>query len=87
MCALQAALFLLQPDSFSCGNAHPFNRLSSCQVTRCVCPTDFQLFHAVFQFGFSLHILSFHEPDDPLLLPSIEPIQPVSHRSRLPLQT
>jgi hypothetical protein len=27
MCASRAALFSLQRDSFSCRNAHPFNRL------------------------------------------------------------
>jgi hypothetical protein len=33
MCASQAAQFSLQKDSFSCRDAHAFNRYSSSQVT------------------------------------------------------
>ena len=36
MCASQAAPFLWQKDSFSCRDAHAFNRNSSWQVTACV---------------------------------------------------
>lgn len=41
MSALQGALFLLQMDSFSCRNAHAFNRLSSRQVACCEESTGF----------------------------------------------
>ncbi len=60
MCALRAAQFLLQKDSFPARDAHAFNRYSSSQVTLCLAAfTGFSTcFHADFQlrlrFSFSL---------------------------------
>jgi hypothetical protein len=48
MCALRAAQFLLQKDSFSCRDAHAFNRNSSSQVTLCVGSSVFHLFQSDF---------------------------------------
>ena len=53
MCALRAALFLWQRDSFSSRDAHGFNRNSSLQVAACVRLIDFstcfkRIFKAIF---------------------------------------
>ena len=48
MCAWQAAQLSLQMDSFSCGDAHAFNRNSSSQVTAGVHASDFQVFASEF---------------------------------------
>ncbi len=62
MCALRAAQFLLQKDSFSCRDAHAFNRYSSSQVTLCVCCSRFPLVSIGFSLASSLRFPSFHEP-------------------------
>ena len=66
MCALQAAQFLLQKDSFSCRDAHAFNRYSSSQVTLCVCCRRFPLVSIGFSLASSLRFPSFH--DSPVLV-------------------
>ena len=81
MSVSRAALFLLQRDSFSCSNAHSFNRLSSLQVVISVSAIGFSLVSCGFSAQVSLVIPSFHERDVLVILPSIEPIQPASSRS------
>src|SRR5580704_13484078 len=76
MCASQAAPFLLQRDSFSCRNAHAFNRLSSLQVMFCVCCTRFPLVSCEFSRIVSLLFLSSHVHQVLVLLRSIGTIQP-----------
>lgn len=61
MFAWRAALFLWQKDSFSCRDAHAFNRNSSSQVKACVGTSDFPLVTDGFSSGFSLAVPSFHE--------------------------
>jgi hypothetical protein len=67
MCALQAAQFLLQKGSFSCRDAHAFNRYSSSQVTLCVCCRRFPLVSIGFSLASSLRFPSFHESPVPVL--------------------
>jgi hypothetical protein len=62
MCASRAAQFLLQEDSFSCRDAHAFNRNSSSQVTACVGGSPFPLVSIGFSGESSLRFPSFHEP-------------------------
>jgi len=52
MCAWAVALFLQQPDSFSCRDAHAFNRYSHLQVTGSVNASRISLFHGNFQGWF-----------------------------------
>src|SRR5580698_5095828 len=66
MCALRAAQFSLQKDSFSCRDAHAFNRYSSSQVALCLAATSFPLVSLGFSAASSLRFLSFHDP--PLLV-------------------
>jgi len=61
MYAWRAALFLWQKDSFSCRDAHAFNRNSSSQVKACVDASDFSFVTGGFSSGFSLAVPSFHE--------------------------
>ena len=67
MCALQAAQFLLQKGSFSCRDAHAFNRYSSSQVTLCVCCSSFPLVSIGFSLASSLRFPSFHDSPVPVL--------------------
>jgi len=60
MCASQAAPFLWQKDSFSCRDAHAFNRNSSSQVAACVGASGFPLVTRGFSTISSLRLLSFH---------------------------
>ena len=60
MCALRAAQFLLQKGSFSCRDAHAFNRNSSSQVTMCVGCSRFNLVSVGFSAPSSFLIPSFH---------------------------
>jgi hypothetical protein len=62
MCASGAAPFLWQKDSFSCRDAHAFNRNSSSQVTSCVDASRFRLVTGGFSVFSSLKILSFQNP-------------------------
>ena len=61
MFASRAALFLWQKDSFSCRDAHAFNRYSSSQVTACVDASDFPLVSGGFSAASFACFPSFHE--------------------------
>jgi hypothetical protein len=62
MCAWRAAPFLWQKDSFSCRDAHAFNRYSSSQVTASVGSSHFPLVTRGFSVRSSPVFPSFHGP-------------------------
>jgi hypothetical protein len=64
----QAAPFLWQKDSFSCRDAHAFNRNSSAQVAVCVGSNHFPLVSNEFSFTSSPAFPSSHKA--PSLVPS-----------------
>jgi hypothetical protein len=72
MYALPAALFLWQKDSFSCRDAHAFNRFSSLQVPVCVISSGFSFVSYEFSGRVSLHIPSSHSPPTLVRLATIE---------------
>ena len=74
MCAWRAAPFLWQKDSFSCRDAHAFNRNSSSQVALLVCASDFPLVTREFTLNSSPTFPSFHAPPLPVLFDFIEEI-------------
>src|SRR5580658_2244498 len=67
-CAWRAAPFLWQKDSFSCRDAHAFNRNSSSQVAVCVGSNEFTLVSNEFSLISSPAFPSSHER--PRLVPS-----------------
>ena len=66
MYAWQAAPFLWQKDSFSCRDAHAFNRNSSTQVAVCVRSNDFPLVSLKFSLISSPAFPSSHKPPGPV---------------------
>jgi hypothetical protein len=74
MYAWQAAPFLWQKDSFSCRDAHAFNRNSSTQVAVCVGSNDFGLVSDEFSLTSSPAFPSSHEPPRLVLSDSLKTV-------------